>query len=73
MKHFDCVVIGGGDTGSDCVGTANRQGARSVTQIEVMPQPPKSRTEDYAWPRYPLLLKTNILIGSLLCTRVCNS
>jgi len=41
------------------VGTANRQGAGSVTQIEVMPQPPKSRTEDYAWPRYPLLLKTS--------------
>jgi len=51
------VVIGGGDTGSDCVGTANRQGANCVTQIEVMPTPPNSRTEDFPWPNYPMLLK----------------
>ncbi|MCK4249249.1 MAG: glutamate synthase subunit beta, partial [Candidatus Omnitrophica bacterium] len=53
------VVIGGGDTGADCIGTANRQGARSVIQIEVMPRPPQSRTKDHPWPGYPLLLKTS--------------
>ncbi|MBI4977986.1 MAG: glutamate synthase subunit beta [Spirochaetes bacterium] len=52
------VVVGGGDTGSDCVGTANRQGAKSVVQIEVMPMPPNARNEDYPWPRFPMLLKT---------------
>jgi glutamate synthase (NADPH/NADH) small chain len=52
------IVIGGGDTGSDCVGTANRQGARSVTQFELLPMPPKERTEWMPWPTYPLLLKT---------------
>jgi len=51
------VVIGGGDTGADCVGTAHRQGAHSVIQIEVMPQPPLSRANDCPWPKYPLLLK----------------
>ncbi|MCQ9205194.1 MAG: glutamate synthase subunit beta [Omnitrophica bacterium] len=53
------VVIGGGDTGSDCVGTANRQGASCVVQIEVMPRPFECRTSDYPWPNYPLLLKTS--------------
>ena len=53
------VVIGGGDTGSDCVGTANRQGAARVVQIEVLPKPPENRTEDQPWPDYPLLLKTS--------------
>lgn len=52
------VVIGGGDTGSDCVGTSNRQGAGCVVQIEVMPKPPEDRTADYPWPNYPLMLKT---------------
>ncbi|MFH1618037.1 MAG: glutamate synthase subunit beta, partial [Candidatus Margulisiibacteriota bacterium] len=52
------VVIGGGDTGSDCVGTANRQGAKCVVQLEVMPQPPECRDERCPWPKYPLLLKT---------------
>lgn len=52
------VVIGGGDTGSDCVGTSNRQGAKSVTQLELLPQPPASRTENMPWPTYPMLLKT---------------
>lgn len=52
------LVIGGGDTGSDCVGTSNRHGAKSVTQFELMPQPPKSRTEAMPWPTYPMLLKT---------------
>src|SRR6059058_1226115 len=55
-KHV--VVIGGGDTGSDCVGTSNRHGAVSVTQFELMPQPPNSRTPYMPWPTYPMLLKT---------------
>ncbi|WP_118196110.1 glutamate synthase subunit beta [Albibacterium indicum] len=55
-KHV--VVIGGGDTGSDCVGTSNRHGAKSVTQFELMFQPPASRTEAMPWPTYPILLKT---------------
>ncbi len=52
------LVIGGGDTGSDCVGTSNRHGAKSVTQFELMPQPPQNRTEAMPWPTYPMLLKT---------------
>ncbi len=58
-KNKKVIVIGGGDTGSDCVGTANRQGALSVTQIEVMPQPPVCRTADAPWPKYPMLFKTS--------------
>jgi glutamate synthase (NADPH/NADH) small chain len=53
------VVIGGGDTGSDCVGSANRQGARSVTQLELLPEPPEHRTENEPWPLWPKLLKTS--------------
>ncbi|MGF7230178.1 glutamate synthase subunit beta [Arachidicoccus sp.] len=52
------IVIGGGDTGSDCVGTSNRQKAKSVTQFELMPVPPKDRTEFMPWPTYPMILKT---------------
>ena len=52
------IVIGGGDTGSDCVGTSNRQKAASVTQFELLPKPPESRTEHMPWPTYPMLLKT---------------
>lgn len=52
------LVIGGGDTGSDCVGTSNRHGAKSVTQFELMPQPPQERTAAMPWPTYPMLLKT---------------
>lgn len=52
------VVIGGGDTGSDCVGTSNRHGAASVTQFELMPKPPEGRTTYMPWPTYPMLLKT---------------
>ena len=55
---MDVVVIGGGDTGSDCVGTSNRQGARSVKQFEVMVQPPEQRTPHMPWPTYPMVLKT---------------
>jgi len=57
-KGKKVVIIGGGDTGSDCVGTANRQGASCVVQIELLPQPPQCRTSDYPWPNFPLLLKT---------------
>ncbi len=52
------VVIGGGDTGSDCVGTSNRQKATTVTQFELMPIPPTSRTAYMPWPQYPMILKT---------------
>jgi glutamate synthase (NADPH/NADH) small chain len=54
----DVVVIGGGDTGSDCVGTSNRQGAKSVKQFEVMVQPPEQRTPHMPWPTYPMVMKT---------------
>jgi glutamate synthase (NADPH/NADH) small chain len=53
------VVIGGGDTGSDCVGTANRQGARTVTQIELLPKPPEHRPGEEPWPLWPKVLKTS--------------
>lgn len=53
------VVIGGGDTGSDCVGTSNRHGAASVTQIELLPMPPKERAENTPWPNWPMMLRTS--------------
>ncbi|WP_298737214.1 glutamate synthase subunit beta [uncultured Chitinophaga sp.] len=53
------VVIGGGDTGSDCVGTSNRHGAKSVTQLELLPKPPGERTPYMPWPTYPMVLKTS--------------
>ncbi len=53
------IVIGGGDTGSDCVGTSNRQGAKSVTNFEIMPKPPVGRSEKTPWPFWPLQLKTS--------------
>ena len=56
-KHV--IVIGGGDTGSDCVGTSNRQGAASVTQIEIMPQPPEKEDKALVWPDWPLKLRTS--------------
>lgn len=52
-KDKDVVVIGGGDTGTDCVGTAMRHGCKSVTQLEIMPQPPDERSEDNPWPEWP--------------------
>ncbi|WP_020661307.1 glutamate synthase subunit beta [Amycolatopsis benzoatilytica] len=54
---LDVVVIGGGDTGADCVGTSHRQGARSVTQLEIMPKPPESRSDAHPWPTYPMLYR----------------
>ncbi len=56
-KHV--VVIGGGDTGSDCIGTSNRQGAASVTQLEVMPQPPERENKALTWPDWPLKMRTS--------------
>lgn len=56
-KHV--VVIGGGDTGSDCVGTAVRQGAATITQIEILPQPPVGKNPATPWPFYPNILKTS--------------
>lgn len=53
------MVIGGGDTGSDCVGTSNRQGAKSVVQIELLNKPALSRTEDNPWPEWPMILRTS--------------
>jgi len=58
-KGKKMVVIGGGDTGADCVGVAHRQGAKCVIQIELLSQPPQSRTDECPWPKYPLLLKTS--------------
>jgi len=58
-KDDHVVVIGGGDTGSDCVGTSNRHGAASVTQVEIMPIPPEKRTVNMPWPSYPMILKTS--------------
>ncbi|MGF7153939.1 glutamate synthase subunit beta [Novosphingobium gossypii] len=56
-KHV--IVIGGGDTGSDCVGTSNRQGAASVTQLEIMPRPPEKENKAMSWPFWPLKLRTS--------------
>ena len=58
-KNKDVVVIGGGDTGSDCVGTSNRQGAKSITQIEIMDKPPMDRSETNPWPEWPMVLRTS--------------
>ena len=58
-KKKNVLVIGGGDTGSDCVGTAHRQGALSVTQIEIMPKPPVGENPDTPWPYWPVVLKTS--------------
>ncbi|QSH56959.1 glutamate synthase subunit beta [Photobacterium damselae subsp. damselae] len=56
-KHV--VVIGGGDTGSDCVGTSNRHGASSITQLEILPVPPETRPSNQPWPSYPMIMKTS--------------
>ena len=56
-KHV--IVIGGGDTGSDCVGTSNRQGAASVTQLEIMPRPPEKEDKQLTWPNWPMKMRTS--------------
>ena len=53
------VIIGGGDTGADCLGTAHRQGAESVVQLEILPRPPDSRSASQPWPTYPLIYRTS--------------
>ncbi len=53
------VIIGGGDTGADCLGTAHRQGAASITQLEIMPRPPKERDTTTPWPMWPLMMRTS--------------
>lgn len=63
-KYYDAkgkkvVIVGGGDTGNDCVGTCIRHGAAAVVQLEMMPKPPLSRTENNAWPEFPRVLKTD--------------
>ncbi|MBR0133190.1 MAG: glutamate synthase subunit beta [Lachnospiraceae bacterium] len=58
-KDKDVIIIGGGDTGNDCTGTAIRQGCKSVTQIEMMPEPPLTRRESNPWPEWPLVKKTD--------------
>jgi glutamate synthase (NADPH) small chain len=58
-KGLDVIIIGGGDTGTDCAGTSIRQGCKSVTQLEIMPQPPLERQADNPWPRWPKVLKTD--------------
>ena len=56
-KHV--IILGGGDTGADCLGTALRQGAKSVSQFELLPEPPKQRTLDMPWPTWPMILRTS--------------
>ena len=56
-KHV--VIIGGGDTGADCLGTSHRQGAASVTQLEIMPRPPKARAASQPWPTYPMIYRVS--------------
>jgi glutamate synthase (NADPH/NADH) small chain len=58
-KDKNVLVIGGGDTGSDCVGTSTRQGAKSITQIEILPKPPDKKNEETPWPLWPNILKTS--------------
>lgn len=59
VQNKNVVVIGGGDTGSDCVGTSIRQRAKSVTQLEILPAPPKHRAEDNQWPEWPKVMTTS--------------
>jgi len=56
-KHV--IIIGGGDTGADCLGTSHRQGAASVTQLEIMPEPPQARADSNPWPQWSLILRTS--------------
>jgi glutamate synthase (NADPH/NADH) small chain len=55
----DVVIIGGGDTGADCLGTATRQGARSITQLEILPEPPEARPAGQPWPTYPMIFRVS--------------
>jgi glutamate synthase (NADPH/NADH) small chain len=57
--HKNVVVIGGGDTGSDCVGTSNRHGAAAISQFELMPRPPEKENKEMVWPNWPLKMRTS--------------
>ncbi len=59
VKDKNVLVIGGGDTGSDCIGNARRQGAKSITQLEILSKPPTKRAPDNPWPQWPMTLKTS--------------
>ena len=59
ILHYDVIVIGGGDTGNDCVGTCVRHGAKSIIQLEMMPKLPETRAENNPWPEYPRIFKTD--------------
>ena len=58
-KNKNVIVIGGGDTGNDCVGTCIRHGCKSITQLEMMPKAPDTRAESNPWPQWPLVCKTD--------------
>jgi glutamate synthase (NADPH/NADH) small chain len=58
-RNLDVVVIGGGDTGSDCIGTSSRQGAQSITQLEILPKPPEKENKALTWPNWPNKLRTS--------------
>ena len=55
----DVIIIGGGDTGADCLGTVHRHGAASVKQFEIMPKPPEGRDHSTPWPTWPLMMRTS--------------
>ena len=59
MSQFDVVILGGGDTGADCLGTSIRQGAASVTQLEIMPRPTEERPSSQPWPTYPMIYRVS--------------
>ena len=59
MEKFDVIILGGGDTGADCLGTAHRQGAKKVYQLELLPEPPKERTRMNPWPQWPMILRSS--------------
>lgn len=56
-KDKDVIIIGGGDTGCDCIATSLRQGAKSITTFEILPEPPKSRANDNPWPQWPKVFR----------------
>src|SRR5688572_21576789 len=56
-KHV--IILGGGDTGADCLGTAQRQGAKSIKQFELLPRPPEGRTPEMPWPYWPMIFRTS--------------
>ena len=58
-KNKNVVIIGGGDTGADCLGTSIRQGAKKIVQLEILPEPPMARSQSNPWPEWPLILRTS--------------